>query len=68
MFVRWNLTVCGATQNSFAICVVREPAGESAEDGQLALGEAERLRAGSFLVHADRGVDVPFERLPERRR
>ena len=44
--------------------VVREAASERAEDRELALREPERLGAGALgFLAADRGVDVPLERL-----
>ena len=65
MFVRWNFTVCGCDPELLRDLVVREAAGERAEDRELALGETERLGARALaLLAADRRWDVPLERLP----
>ena len=68
MFVRWNFTVWGDPE-LLGDLVVREAAGERAEDRQLPLGEAERLRARLLALPRRRpSMDVPLECLAERGR
>ena len=64
MFVRWNFTVCGATQNSFAISSFERP---RASAPRIVSSRSVRPRAFALarspLVAADGGVHVSLESL-----
>ena len=64
MFVRWNLTVCGATQNSFAISSFESPRARAPRMVSSRSVRPSDFAPDAFLVHPDRGVDVALERLP----
>ena len=69
MFVRWNLTVWGATQSSFAIAAFDFPWASAV---RIASSRAVRpadlaARVGGVVGEADRGVDGLVDRLADHR-
>ena len=64
MFVRWNFTVCGATQNSFAISSFERPRASAPRIvSSRSVSPSAFALARSPSSPPIGGVDVPLERL-----
>ena len=70
MFVRWNLTVCWVTHNSFAISSFERPRARALQDRGLALGQPGAFAPVGSVAGSDRrGAEhVALDHLSQRRR